>query len=186
MLAWVPNLLSALRLGLAMAFPWSPPLWRAPMVIVAGFTDWLDGFIARTFGAKSTTGLLLDAVADKLFALSVLLTLVATREIAWWQMALVIARDLAVVFVAIYVALRRRWPAFRRLVPRVPGKVTTGFQFALFLAMLLPPVGPGARQVVLWLTVACSGLAAADYLRQFARALREDRLGGPPAGPGRP
>ena len=93
MRAWVPNLLSALRLGLAMAFPWSPPLWRAPMVIAAGFTDWLDGFIARTFGAKSTTGLLLDAVADKFFALSVLLTLVATREIAWWEMALVIARD---------------------------------------------------------------------------------------------
>jgi phosphatidylglycerophosphate synthase len=182
MLARVPNLLSVLRLGLAIAFPWSPPLWRAPIVIVAGFTDWLDGFIARNFGARSANGALLDAVADKLFALSVLLTLAGTAEITWWQMGLVIARDLAVLLVAIYVALRRRWAAFRRLVPRVPGKVTTGCQFAFFLAMLLPQAGPAVRTGALWVTVACSLLAAADYLRQFALALREDRLGGPPGG----
>jgi CDP-diacylglycerol--glycerol-3-phosphate 3-phosphatidyltransferase/cardiolipin synthase len=148
------------------------------MVILAGFTDWLDGFIARTFGARSTGGLLLDAAADKLFALSVLLTLVATGALALWEMALVIARDLAVVFVAAYVALRHRWPAFRRLVPRVSGKVATGCQFALFLAMTLTVAGEGVRQVALWLTVACSLVAAGEYLVRFAQALAQDRREG--------
>ena len=175
MLTVVPNLLSALRLTLAAAFPWADPGWRGPMVIAAGCSDWLDGFIARRFGAKSTSGLLLDAAADKLFALSVLLTLVATGMLQWWQMGMVIARDLAVAFVASYVALRRRWPAFRRLVPRVTGKITTCFQFALFLAVLLHVFTPLVT-VVFALTAACSGLAAADYFVQFARALREDRL----------
>ena len=88
----------------------------------------------------------------------------------------VIARDLAVAFVTAYVAGKRDWPAFRRLVPRLPGRLTTGFQFALFLAVLIWPE-TAFTTFVLVLTVLCSMLAAADYLGQFGKALREDMAG---------
>ncbi|MHC4970693.1 MAG: CDP-alcohol phosphatidyltransferase family protein, partial [Planctomycetota bacterium] len=116
------------------------------------------------------------AVADKLFVFSVLLTLTVKepRLLEWWQMLLVIARDLAVAFVAAYVTGRREWPAFRRLVPRLPGRLTTGFQFALFLAIVIWPETAFAT-LVLVLTVLCSLLAAAVYLALFSKAWREDR-----------
>jgi phosphatidylglycerophosphate synthase len=178
LIAAVPNLLSVLRLGLAAAFPLMPAVgpWRLASVIAAGFTDWLDGFVARRFGLNSPSGVLLDATADKLLVFSVVLTLTATGIFAWWQMLLVIARDLSVAVVAAYVTFRRDWPAFRRLVPRLTGKLTTGFQFALFLTVLIWPETMFAT-VVLGLTVLCSVFAAMDYLGQFATALKDDRAG---------
>jgi CDP-diacylglycerol--glycerol-3-phosphate 3-phosphatidyltransferase len=177
-IAMVPNLLSVLRLGLAVAFPMMPAghPGRVVAVVVAGFSDWLDGFVARRYEAKSPTGVLLDAIADKLFVFTVLLTLTAEGVLSWWLMLMVIARDLAVAFVATYVALKRDWPAFRRLVPRLAGRLTTGFQFALFLAVLIWE-GTMFASVVVSLTALCSLLAAADYLGQFGRALREDQAG---------
>jgi phosphatidylglycerophosphate synthase len=175
----VPNLLSVLRLGLAAGFPLIPAEypywpWRVVVVVAAGGSDWLDGFVARRWGAKSASGVLLDAVADKLFVFSVLLTLTVTGALWWWQMLLIIARDLAVAYVAAYVALRRDWPAFRRLVPRLPGRLTTGFQFALFLTVLIWPETAFAVFVFV-LTAACSAIAAVDYLQLFGKAWREDR-----------
>lgn len=181
LIALVPNVLSVGRLGLAAIFPVIPAEleywhWRVVVVVAAGVSDWLDGFVARRYGAKSPSGVLLDAVADKLFVFSVLLTLtiMEPRLLEWWQMLLVIARDLTVAFVAAYVAGKRDWPAFGRLVPRLPGKLTTGSQFALFLAIVIWPQTLFAT-IVLILTVLCSLLAAADYLGLFARALREDQ-----------
>ena len=181
LIALVPNVLSVGRLGLAAIFPFIPAEyeywhWRVVVVAAAGFSDWLDGFVARRYGVKSPSGILLDAVADKLFVFSVLLTLTIKepRLLEWWQMLLVIARDLAVAFVAAYVAGKRDWPAFRRLVPRLPGRLTTGFQFALFIAVLIWE-GSTFATVVLSLTVLCSLLAGMDYLGYFAQALREDK-----------
>ncbi|MHC4416109.1 MAG: CDP-alcohol phosphatidyltransferase family protein [Planctomycetota bacterium] len=171
--AVIPNLLSLLRLGLAAAFPLISPGWRLSLVAAGGLSDWLDGYIARRFGAKSTSGGLLDAAADKLFALSVLATLTVADLVQWWQVVLVLLRDLAVTFVAAYVALRRDWQAFRRLVPSVTGKLTTVLQFALFITVLAWGDATAAR-IVLAVTAVCSGLAAADYLAQFAKALREE------------
>jgi CDP-diacylglycerol--glycerol-3-phosphate 3-phosphatidyltransferase len=177
-LATLPNVLSVLRLGLAAAFPFvcAQQPWRLVVIFAAGFTDWLDGFLARRFGLKTPSGALLDAIADKLFVFSVVLTLTLAQVLPWWWMLLVISRDLAVALVAAYVTVRRDWPAFRRLVPRLPGKLTTGFQFALFLTLLIWPETPFAIFVFV-LTAVCSVVAALDYLALFAQALREDFAG---------
>ena len=46
--AWIrpiPNLLTGLRLVLAVALPFAPPAWWLPIVLSAGVTDALDGWI---------------------------------------------------------------------------------------------------------------------------------------------
>ncbi len=172
--AAVPNALSVLRLGLAAAFPLSPEDWRLPIVVAGGLSDALDGFIARRFSARSSSGMLLDAAADKLFVGSVLVTLTCAGLLDWWQLALVVARDGAVALMAAYGALRRNWAAFGRMVPRLSGKLATGFQFALIATLLIWPDTPFAAAVLV-LTVIVSVAAAADYLAQFAEALREER-----------
>ena len=49
----------------------------AGVFIVAAFTDWLDGFLARRLGAVSALGAFLDPVADKLIVSSALVLLVS-------------------------------------------------------------------------------------------------------------
>ncbi len=173
LVAVAPNVLSAIRLAMAAVFPIVAPQWRLPIIVAAGLSDWLDGVIARRFHAGSTIGQLLDAVADKVFVLSVLVTLTVAGGLAWWQVLLVLARDLSVGLVTLYVAVLRRWSSFLQMVPRLPGKLTTAMQYALFATVLLWE-GRLAVTIALSLTCLCSVLAAADYVRQFVTALRED------------
>ncbi len=178
-IALTPNTLSVIRLALAAVFPAIAPGWRLPVVVVAALTDWLDGFVARRWQVGSAAGQLLDAVADKLFVLSVLVTMASTDLLAWWQVPLVIARDLAVALVMLYVAFRRKWNSLQRMVPRRAGKVTTVLQFLLFATLLLWEQHLICT-VVLIVTAVCSLLAAGDYLREFVKALREDASRGSP------
>ena len=56
-----------------------PPLYSAYTVsglfVIAAFTDFLDGFIARKFNLKSKFGAFLDPVTDKLMVMSILIML---------------------------------------------------------------------------------------------------------------
>ncbi|MHC5024043.1 MAG: CDP-alcohol phosphatidyltransferase family protein [Planctomycetota bacterium] len=179
-LAWiapVPNILSGARLVFAALFPLLPDAWRLPVLVAGALTDLLDGQIARQFHAKSVAGGLLDAVADKLFVLSILLTLAADGQLPWWSVPLVLVRDLTIGYVALHTALRRDWAAFREMPPRIGGKATTVCQFGLFLTVIAWQ-DPTAVLVVLALTIATGVLAAADYLLIFIRALAARRRRG--------
>ena len=167
----VPNALSGLRLILALAFPFLPPIARLPTVLAGGASDWLDGLIARRYSVQSTFGGLLDAVADKAFVVSVLLTLASAGILAWWQVPLVLLRDLAVLVTVLFFALRRDWAAFGGMPARRWGKITTMLTFAFFVAVLVP-----AFDVLRWplfgAAAAASLMAGADYLMRFVCALR--------------
>lgn len=169
-LAPVPNVLSVLRLVLAVCFPFLPAWWRGPSILLAGLSDVADGFLARRWQLTTKLGGVLDAAADKLFSLSVLATLAWNDVIMLWQVALLLSRDIVVVAISIYIALRRRWRAFGHMPPRPLGKVTTiaVFVYFLILTMLMQYAGYDTiRTVFFILAAACSILAALDYLVQF-------------------
>lgn len=180
-LAVVPNILSALRLALAAWFPFAPLSCRLAILITAGLTDFADGYIARRYRVTSWVGGLLDAIADKLFVLSVLLTFTVGDELRWWQALLLLTRDFAVGFIAAYAAAAGKWYAFRHMSARLPGKLTTAALFLFFiLAVTLPARGP-AMQAAFVTTASLSVLAAVDYLLQFFHARRLDRTAKPDA-----
>lgn len=84
----IPNMLTLLRIGLIPVFAlvyWLPyawaPIWAAWIFIVAGITDWLDGYLARRLGQSSPFGAFLDPVADKLIVATALVVLVGDPEI---------------------------------------------------------------------------------------------------------
>ncbi len=171
---YVPNALSSLRLLLALVFPWIDPSWRLPVILIAGATDGLDGLIARRFHAKSAAGGLLDAIADKAFVVSVLLTMIVQTNIAWWQALCVIVRDLAIAVVVGYTATQGEWGRFREMRSRLGGKATTACLFAWFVALTTSWDWLAQwRWPLFILTAAMSAFAAADYLAQFARAQRQ-------------
>ena len=168
----LPNLLSGLRLVLAIAFPFAARGAQLPVVLAAAATDWLDGYFARKWRVQSTFGGLLDAVADKSFALSVILVLAFEGRIEWWQILLVLARDFVVAFVALYYAVRRQWAAFRQMPSRATGKIATVLVFAWFVTLVAP--GTESWQMAVFVPTALASIAAAvDYLVKFGRALAE-------------
>ena len=66
----VPNQLTFLRLAFLpffiMAIHYERYSWALVILIVAGFTDALDGFLARGLNQKTPLGAYLDPIADKL------------------------------------------------------------------------------------------------------------------------
>ena len=68
-LAVIPNLLSAARLVLGLAFAAVPVSWRLVVVVVAGATEFLDGALRRLWHVSGAMGHLLDPSADKVFVL---------------------------------------------------------------------------------------------------------------------
>jgi phosphatidylglycerophosphate synthase len=180
--AWVgpiPNLLTGLRLALAATFPLLAPEYRGAVVLAAGLSDVLDGWIARRFHAITPLGQLLDGIADKAFVLAAVVTLAWVGEIPWWEGLLVMTRDVVVGAIALRCASVRAWAAFHHMRPRWSGKATTLLAFAWFLS-LFPAVLASARFPLFLLAAASSAVAAVDYLAQFVR-LRPDRHGRRPA-----
>lgn len=182
----VPNTLSGARLVLAVLFPVIPEGLRLAAVLIAGLTDLFDGVLARRLGASSWRGGLLDAVADKAFTLSALVTFALSGSLAWWHIPLLLLRDLAVGGFVLYGAAVRAWTAFTRVPSRWPGKLTTAAMFATLIVLAARPDRAGP---LVWITAALGAVAAIDYGVVFARGLSERRTlrrsTEPPPSPGR-
>ncbi|TYL55998.1 CDP-alcohol phosphatidyltransferase family protein [Nocardioides sp. BGMRC 2183] len=95
----LPNLLSILRLLLVPVFLWlvlgpEEDAWALAVLAFSGFTDYLDGWLARRFDQQTVLGELLDPVADRLYILAVVVGL-ALRDVIPWAVALCLPlRDL--------------------------------------------------------------------------------------------
>jgi cardiolipin synthase len=74
--------------------------WLALIVFaVAAITDYLDGYVARTFAQQSALGRMLDPIADKLLVAACLLMLVADGTIhgwALWAAIVILCREILV------------------------------------------------------------------------------------------
>src|SRR5690242_21666341 len=67
-LVTLPNTISLSRIVLALAFVLVPDAWaRVVLVAVAGFTDFMDGWLARHGKTETTAGALIDPLADRIF-----------------------------------------------------------------------------------------------------------------------
>jgi phosphatidylglycerophosphate synthase len=163
--AGIPNALSLARLALGLGFPWLPADFRAWAVVLAGLTDVADGASARLLGAGSRAGRILDPIADRVFLLGVVATLVFEGSLGITEAVLIGLRDGVMLAGAGWLLTRGDWARFGRLRPRLLGKLTTAAQLLFLLLVIcrqrLPLVFLG--------TAVLSGLAALDYLWAFGR-----------------
>jgi cardiolipin synthase (CMP-forming) len=95
----LPNLLSALRLAGVPLFLWlvlgpEEDAWALLVLMVAGVTDFLDGWLARKLNQQTVVGQILDPVADRLYILAVVLGLALREIIPWWMAISLPLRDL--------------------------------------------------------------------------------------------
>lgn len=138
----LPNILSALRLLGVPVFLWlilvpEADGWAIVLLVVSGFTDWLDGYLARRWNQITRVGQLLDPIADRLYILATLIGLLLRGIVPWWFVVILLSRDVVMAGVL--------WVLKRRDVVGLPvhflGKAAT---FNLLYAFPLLLIGDGA------------------------------------------
>ena len=95
----LPNALSVLRLLGVPVFLWlllgpEEDGWALVILMVSGFTDWLDGKLARWLNQGSRLGALLDPAADRLYIVCTLVALAIREVVPVWVVALLLGREL--------------------------------------------------------------------------------------------
>lgn len=178
----LPNLFSLARIVLAPVFvilmvrhePWPAFL----VFLAAGATDALDGFTARALKLKSTLGLWLDPIGDKLLltAAFVVLTIPSVavpNALPIWLTALCIGRDVAIALGALVIVLLR---GKRTFPPSLAGKASTICQvFMIYFVLYLNVVGRSPESLG-WLYVLTALLAAGSFVQYVFVGLRMLRL----------
>jgi cardiolipin synthase len=137
---------------------------------IAGFSDALDGYLAKRFNWSSRLGALLDPLADKLLLVSCFVTLGWLHWIPLWLVGVVILRDLVIVSGALVYNFR-----IERLEaePSMVSKLNTFTQIMLVLAVLfsqsvtaLPYLWMDVLLYCVFVTTLWSGL---DYVWRWSR-----------------
>ncbi|HXY00951.1 MAG TPA: CDP-alcohol phosphatidyltransferase family protein [Candidatus Limnocylindrales bacterium] len=139
----VPNQITFLRLCFLPFFlilmSYERYRWALLVLVIAGFSDGIDGLIARKFNQRSSLGAYLDPIADKLLLSSSFVVLAFKQQIAWWLTIIVLSRDVLILIVAVVIILVS---GYRPFPPSIYGKFTTFFQIILVFTVVLGAAYP--------------------------------------------
>ena len=182
----LPNALSVLRLLGVPLFLWlllGPQAdgWALVVLMVSGFTDWLDGKLARWLNQGSRLGALLDPAADRLYIVAALIALALRGIVPVWLVAVLVGREL-ILGVALLVLRHYGYPPLQ---VHYLGKAATLLLLYAFPGLLLAygsnPVAAVAEPIAWALTIwgtALYVLSGAFYLVQVAGIVRAERAAG--------
>jgi cardiolipin synthase len=188
----VPNALTAFRLLLVPVFVVSaraqaeqggPEGWGGPavwIVLAAGASDVLDGFIARRWDLTTRIGALMDAVADKSFQFTALVTITLLgrpvfTQLPAWLLGAVFLRDF-LLLLGWSVMRRMRRPV--SMEHEIHGRLATVLVLGLIIAACLR-LPEGLLTPVAAVAAAAAVLSAGAYVRRGLRVGGlEDGTGG--------
>ncbi len=185
----LPNKLTVSRFVLTALFLWalfSPLRFNDTLALVffslAGFTDFLDGRIARSSKLITNFGILMDPLADKVLICSAFVAFVETThlnpdapvKVAAWMVIVIVARELTITGLRLLAASKNVVLAAEKF-----GKHKTISQIVAINALLVLdacnewPAGlqkffrswvPPFAEVMLWVAVALTVVSGAIYL----------------------
>jgi cardiolipin synthase (CMP-forming) len=169
----IPNVIGFARLALipvfllvALSSSDGVDALSATLFAVIGWGDYADGIAARVTRQYSRLGALMDPITDRLLVISGVVVCWDFRLLPRWAIALLAARELAMLAIGRYgltrgVELRINWPGRLAVAP-----VLGSFFFAM--------VGlSGTGEVMLFVGIALAFLATVLYVRSGSEQLRE-------------
>jgi cardiolipin synthase (CMP-forming) len=165
----LPNLLTMIRfvlipIYLIVFFSQYPEpgrmYWALGVVLFAGLTDVIDGYVARRTRQITPLGMMLDPLADKLMMIAVFLSLLISDKINFWVAGAIFLRDVSMIFFAAIFHFRGK-----KTVPaNGMGKLTTLLLYiSLCLLMFRSPIA----ETFLWSAIIFSYLTSFIYLWQI-------------------
>ncbi len=164
----LPNLLTLARILLTPFIVWSIlngfSSHALALMIVAGLTDMLDGFIAKHYDMQTIVGAYMDPIADKLMLTGAFISLFITGQTPMFLFLAVVFRDVVIVVGAVaYELVTRRL----KMQPTWLSKSTTAFQIALVAVTLLRadhPVPAPLFDGLIWLTFGLTCASGIQYM----------------------
>ena len=178
----IPNALTIARFAAIPVFAWlyldagDGPAWAAGIFFAAAaLTDQLDGYLARRWHVESRFGQIADPLADRLMIGTAAVLMLATGRIPVAAALIILARDL--VLVAGYKLLA---PSGLDVEVTFLGKLATWVLYAALGFVLVTAEGTDWPIVLLWIGIALSIGAGAQYALRAWRVLREGRAAPPP------
>lgn len=147
--------------------------------ILAAITDYLDGYVARTYDQSSALGRMLDPIADKLLVAACLLMLAADHTIVGWTLwaaIVILCREILVSGLREYLAELKVGVPVSKV-----AKWKTTVQLIAIGFLVAGPAGesilPGTIQagtVLLWIAAALTLYTGWDYLRSGIKHVIDD------------
>jgi cardiolipin synthase len=180
----IPNALCILRMLLVVPIAWLLNAGEYQLTLLvfafAGFTDGLDGFLAKRCGWMSELGKILDPLADKILLVSVFIILAALDIVPVWLAATAVLRDVTITAGAIAYNALYGYPHGK---PTVISKVNTLCQIVYLLLAVAAKAGewtPDTALLILgalvFVTTVVSGIDyVVTYTRKAIDASRQQR-----------
>ncbi|GAA3187721.1 hypothetical protein GCM10010532_002040 [Dactylosporangium siamense] len=146
--------------------------------VVASATDYVDGWIARTYNLVTSFGKVVDPIADKALTGAALVLLSLYDRLPWWVTVLILVREWGVTLLRFWVIRHGVIPASRG------GKVKTALQI-LAIGWYLTPLPDWLAAVGPWLMAGAlivTVVTGLDYVLRAYRVRRDSlrrRAGGP-------
>ena len=167
----LPNKLTVLRIALipvcCLLLGLNLMYWAAGVFLLAAFTDFLDGYIARKQKLVTVFGKFADPVADKLLVLTAMIFLCQMDLLPAWAVCVVAARELMVDGLRLVAVNKGKVVAAGLL-----GKLKTNAQFLCVLsAMLSLPYAATFALTVLM--AALTVISGAQYFIQLKDVFKE-------------
>lgn len=168
----IPNILSIIRIVLvpifALTFLLLPDQSHlaAVVLLISGFTDLLDGYIARRFNQVTQLGKLLDPLADKLTQLVACVCLAIRHKEFIIILCLLIVKEI-IMLIAGYKLIRQgqKLPSSKWF-----GKVATVvFYFVMVIAVFDASISNMLLAVLVWTAVVFAVLAFILYIPEFKK-----------------
>jgi cardiolipin synthase len=175
----LPNLITLMRVILVPVVFWLLITGQTEaafiIFIIAGISDAVDGYLAKTFGWQTELGAYLDPLADKLLIVSIFLALGVDGKLPLWLVIAVVSRDILII-IAVLLAWVLGNPM--RIRPLIVSKANTVAQIVL-AATVLADEGFGLglawpRWILVWVTGALTFASLAAYLHSWLLHMSRD------------
>ena len=146
---YIPNIITLIRIALVVPIGWL--MWedRYPeacaLMVVAGVSDALDGYLARRFNWMTKLGATLDPLADKLLVAVVFIVFTLQGLIPLWIALIVLVRDFVIVAGAtVYKVLYEEI----KIAPTFLSKANTAMQLVTLILLMVAELEVGQLSVL--------------------------------------
>lgn len=160
----LPNILTLSRFALipvyVFFFVYGQMLTAFLILVAAGATDILDGYIARKRKQITQMGIMLDPLADKMMMMVVVLSLLYKGFIPWEAAGAMFIREIGMIISSAYFYLRGKLTVPANMM----GKLTT---VLYYFAILFIVIEAGFALTYLWIVIIFSFVTSAIYIFQF-------------------
>jgi CDP-diacylglycerol--glycerol-3-phosphate 3-phosphatidyltransferase len=174
---WIPNALTVARFAAIPIFVWlyveagDGAAWGAGIFFAAAaLTDQVDGYLARRWRVESRFGTVADPLADRLMIGTAAVLMLFTGRIPVVAALVILGRDVVLVL-----GYRVLSPSGYELEVTFLGKAATWVIYASLGLVLVTPEGTTWPVVLLWIGIALSLGAGAQYVLRAWRHVHPGR-----------